>query len=266
MSELELTPDEMRDGVTGALLAARALAENEDWDAAAQTLRPLAEVAPGAIELWLQIALWQQRDGHHDVASQTLRHALQLNAEREAQHVLPLWQALGDLHFETQDWAACIDACRAVLKIAPRAHWTWEMLAASLAHESRFDEAIEAVQRVLILSPRDPLHRMRLGSLLQAQGKSGEAVREFEIVLATAPDTSFAQDAEAAIEALDRAQIQQVLLRAGEQRAFGLHLERDLDGTLDDNAFYLSENGRETLRQMVWDGSDAPDTKRTYLH
>ena len=107
---------------------------------------------------------------------------------------------------------------------------------------------------------------MRLASLLQAEGKNGEAVREFERVLAMAPNSMFGTDAEAAIEALDRAQIQQILLRAGEQRIFGLYLERDMDTTLDENAFYLSENGRETLRQMVWDGGldEAPAPPRMH--
>ncbi len=251
----------MAESLNEILDVARELAERDEWAMAAQLLRPVAEAAPGALELWLQIAQWETRDARPKDAQKTLRYALECHDETHADkaHALPLWKALAENLYETQDWAQTREVCEHILEIAPHPmrgmHNVRDMLATSLAHEGEFEAAIEEVRRVLILSPRDPLHRMRLASLLQAQGQSGEAVREFEYVLALAPDSMFASDAEAAIESLDRAQIQQILLRAGEQRIFGLHLERDMEATLNESAFYLSESGRETLRQMVWDGS-----------
>lgn len=141
-----------------------------------------------------------------------------------------------------------------------REHELLEMLATARAHEGRFEEAGDAMRSLLNLSPRDPLHRMRLASLLQSHGALGEASREFERVLESVPGTFFAQDAEAALDMLDKAQIQQILMRAGEQRSFGLRLERDLEGTLETHSFYLSESGRESLRQMIDDGR--PDLSR----
>ena len=69
------------------------------------------------------------------------------------------------------------------------------------------------------------------------------------------PDAPFASDAREAIETLDRLQTSQVLLMAAEHMMFRLELERDPRATLDDNGFYLSENGFESLRQML-PGSD----------
>ena len=261
----------MAESLNEILDVARELAERDEWALAAQMLRPIAESAPDALELWLQIAQWETRDARPKDAQNTLRHALECNDQiQDEARALPLWKALAENSYESQQWAQTREVCEHILEIvsdsARGLHNVRDMLATSLAHEGEFEAAIDEVRRVLMLSPRDPLHRMRLASLLQAQGQSGEAVREFERVLIMAPDSMFASDAETAIEALDRAQIQQILLRAGEQRIFGLYLERDMDSTLDENAFYLSESGRETLRQMVWDGSsdDTPTPPRMH--
>ncbi len=250
---------------------ARELAARDEWALAAQLLRPIAEAAPDALELWLQIAQWETRDARPQDAHDTLRHALECNEEiHDDARILPLWKALAENLYEAQQWNETRKVCEFILALEPHSarglHNVRDMLATSLAHEGEFEKAVDEVRRVLQLSPRDPLHRMRLASLLQAQGKNGEAVREFERVLAMAPDSMFANDAETAIEVLDRMQIQQILLRAGEQRIFGLYLERDMDSTLDENAFYLSESGRETLRQMVWDGGldEAPAPPRMH--
>ncbi|HEX8833503.1 MAG TPA: hypothetical protein VF719_04845, partial [Abditibacteriaceae bacterium] len=98
------------------------------------------------------------------------------------------------------------------------------------------------------------LHRLKYATLLQLQGNSGEALREFQRVLATYPDAPFSSEANDAIEILDNMQIQQVLLRAAEQDGFRLQLQHEFENTLQEFGFHLSENGRETLRYMLGDG------------
>jgi hypothetical protein len=44
------------------------------------------------------------------------------------------------------------------------------------------------MQELLQMSPRDPLHRLRYATLLQLQGRSGDALREFQLVLQLYPD------------------------------------------------------------------------------
>jgi tetratricopeptide (TPR) repeat protein len=260
---------------------ARDLGQAERWAEAAALLLPLAEALPGAVELWLQAAQWQQAAGDSVAAHATLRHAIAVNAGRHAIS-FALWHALARHLFEAQDWAGATNACQAALALAPRRaakslfdsdvspgesgagrlreHELLEMLATTLAHQGQFEAAVEAMRALLALSPRDPLHRMRLASLLQTGGALGEAAREFERVGELAPGTFFAQDAESSLEVLDRAQIQQILLRAGEEGDFGLRLERDMEETLWNHAFHLSESGRESLRQIIDDGR--PDLSR----
>jgi tetratricopeptide (TPR) repeat protein len=252
---------------------ARELGGREQWTAACEVLRPLAQAALGASELWLQIAQWEKLDGRLSDAQATLRHALQLNAGRD-EVCVTLWQGLVEATAEASEWSGCIEACGEALKVSRRLraasrqreaydgrdHRILEIMATACAHEGRYDEAVAVVRELLKASPRDPLHRMRLGSLLQASGRIGDASREFELVTHLAPGTAFGNDAETALDLLEKSQIQQILMRAGEERAFGWHLERDLEGALADHAFYLSDSGMETLRQMIEDGRPSLST------
>ena len=111
----------------------------------------------------------------------------------------------------------------------------------------------EAMARLLLISPRDPLHRLKLATLLQLQGQLGASSREFQRVLETHGDFPFAADAADAVEALDRLQTQQILMMAAEQNHFRLKLERQFDTALAEGGFHLSEAGRESLRHMVAD-------------
>lgn len=172
-----------------------------------------------------------------------------------AAEAVAAWKSEAESHFKAQAWPECIDACRSLLKLDPRHHFAQETLATALLQTGQVDEAIRAVERLLEISPRDPLHRLRLATLLQMQGRHGESLREFERILAMYPDASFTDDARTAIENLDRLQTQQILLLASEQDQFRWRLERDPAGALEATNFHLSENGFESLRQMI-PGSD----------
>lgn len=162
-----------------------------------------------------------------------------------------LWRDRAESHLKEQAWDECVDACRKLLQIVPRHHFAQETLATALLHLGKPDEAIRVVKRLLEISPRDPFHRLRVATLLQMQGQHGESLREFERIAAMYPDAPFAQDAQEAIENLDRLQTSQILLMAAEQDEFRWQLERDPITTIQESGFYLSENGVDTLRQMI---------------
>jgi len=115
----------------------------------------------------------------------------------------------------------------------------------------RVEEASDAVARLVELSPRDPFHRLRLATLLQMRGKHGDSLREFERVALMYPDEPFAGDAREAVENLDRLQTSQIFLMASEQLPFRWLLERDLAKALEESGFCLSENGLDSLKQMI---------------
>jgi cytochrome c-type biogenesis protein CcmH/NrfG len=226
-------------------------ASREALTEAADALRKAAELEPHNIERWIRIARWQRQNGDSSAAQSTLEAAIAANRQAET---LPLWLALAELQLQSQQWEACIASCRAALQLHPRDHFALEMQATALLHNGDMDASLRLVEQLLRLSPRDPLHRMRLATLLQIQGRAGEALREWETVTAMYPDSPFSSEAEEAIDMLDRAQIHHVLLRAADERHFAWQLQRDIDTTLEDNNFYLSDGGMETLRQLIWDG------------
>lgn len=172
---------------------------------------------------------------------------------------LEAWRASAESLMKDQRWDKCIEACQKVLELEPRNHFAQETVATALLQMGQVDEAVIAVARLLEISPRDPLHRLRLATLLQMQGRNGEALHQFERILVMYPDAPFAEDARNAVENLDRVQTQQILLMAAEQDDFRWMLERDPANALASNHFKLSENGYESLRQMI-PGADEDST------
>ena len=111
------------------------------------------------------------------------------------------------------------------------------------------------MRALLTISPLDPLHRLRLATLLQLQGKLGEATREFERTIEMHGHMPIVAEAYGALENLERMQTQQVLMLASERLDFRRLLETDIIEALDSLGFYLSEGACESLQHTIWDGS-----------
>ncbi len=150
-----------------------------------------------------------------------------------------------------QNWPACLKACRALLKAAPRHHYALETLATAQMQLGQMSEATATVERLVEVSPRDPFHRLRYATLLQMQGRHGDSTREFELVARMYPDEPFSDDARDAVENLEKLQTSQIFLMAAEQLPFRWLLERSPEQALEENGFYLSENGLDSLKQMI---------------
>lgn len=280
------------------------LADEKQLAVAAQLLLQIARENPQDATRWLQVARWQRDARDFSAALETLQSALEIfdrNAPDESSQqatndtksaaktaransskadessisstrsaefraLETLWLALSETQAEAQNWNECVAACRSLLHIAPRHHAAREILSTALLHIEQLPEAESVLRELLVLSPRDPLHRLKLATLLQMQGKSGQALREFERVVETYPEAPFAGEAEEAIELLDNLQMQQLLMRAGEQPFFRLQMQTELDETLRENGFHLTDEGRESLRHMMSDGRLAPAPERVRLH
>lgn len=156
-----------------------------------------------------------------------------------------------EARLQAQDWEECIEACRTLLARDARHHFAQEALSTALMQLGRVEDAGDAVARLVELSPRDPFHRLRLATLLQMRGRHGESLREFERVALMYPDEPFSGDARDAVENLDRLQTSQIFLLAAEQLPFRWTLERDPVLALEENGFHLSENGLDSLKQMI---------------
>ena len=232
---------------------AKSLAEQEQWQEAAHTLERAAKSAPAEVWRWKLITEWHLRSGDNKAAIHSLENALKLNQTAAQSVKIELWLALAEAHLSAQNWKEGAGACGEILRLDAHHHSALELLATVHLQTNELENAVDVMEQLLAISPRDPLHRLKLATLLQLQGKLGEASLEFQRVLELYPGMPFTEDASDAVEALDRLQTQQILMLAAEQNSFRLHLERHFDRALLDSGFYLSESGRESLRHMVSD-------------
>lgn len=245
---------------TAAENQAHDLAGQELWREAATKLLRVAKAEPGDTQRWLQIANWQRRGGDAKAAVQTLETALRLNSQtldnpQRAKDSIALWLALAESQFEAQNWELCISASNMLLQLSPAHHAALELQATALLQLSRPAEAEIAIRALLSISPLDPLHRLRLATLLQLQGKLGEATREFERTIEMHGNLPIVAEAHGALENLERMQTQQVLMLASERFDFRRLLETDMAEALESLGFYLSESAYESLQHTIWDGS-----------
>lgn len=250
---------------------AHILAEREQWREAACELLRVAKAEPRDAARWLQIAHWQRQSGDITAAAKTLETALKLNSNRKSsplkeQDSIALWLALAEAQLESQKWQACITSCQAILGFSENHHYALEILATALIQGGDPLAAEKVMRELLVRSPLDPLHRLRLGTLLHIQGKLGEATREFERVINLPYGESVAGEVSETLENLEQMQIQQVLIMASERLEFRRELETDMEAALDSLGFYLSENGRETLQHTLWDGAHPEAEETPRLH
>ena len=244
---------------------ANSLAASGNYLGAGTTLSVIAELNPSDSQRWTQAAEWLAQGGAADKAVRVLQTGVRLNEKNvETRH--RLMQALAEHHLGMQRWVEATEVSRQLLRENPRHHGGLELLATALLQTNNLPEAVQAIQALLRLSPRDPLHRLKLATLYQLQGRLGDAMHEFQRVLETQGGFPFTHDALEAIESLDRLQTQQILMMATERGAFRLKLERDFDNALFENGFQLSEFARESLRNMVADltPADRPAPPRTH--
>lgn len=231
---------------------------------AAKLWEKLAQREPQNFSFWLNASVsWREADKDNE-AMRVLESAQQHDwPEREAARI---WEAVSDIHGAARRWDECIAASRKALELDSRLHMAREMLASALLQSGHIEEASHAMRELLQSSPFDPLHRLRYATLLQLQGRSAEALQEFSRVAQMHPDAPFAEEARDACEAIDNAQIQHILMRASETPAFRLALHREMETTLQEGGFFLSENGRESLKNLLSDGRIETELKAPRIH
>ena len=193
-----------------------------------------------------------------------LLHGIELLADNDAARA-EIWALLAEVEGEAQRWRECIAACDEALQIAPRHHAALEMRAAALLHSGDIEGSAATLEKLLRVSPRDPLHRLKYATLLQLKDETARAAQEFERVLRSHPDAPFAEEAHAALELLDNIQGHHAMMRAGIDIEFRRALETDVDAALESGGLYLSETARESLRQNLADGR-VQQEKKIFVH
>jgi cytochrome c-type biogenesis protein CcmH/NrfG len=139
---------------------AKALADREQWDAAALTMKRAAFAAPHETARWKLVAEWQMRGGDLKAAIRTLEDGLKLNSNNAPAEQISLWLALAEAHLSAQNWELGAQACGEILRLDPRHHAALELLATAYLQTNDLESAVTVIEQLLAISPRDPLHRL----------------------------------------------------------------------------------------------------------
>jgi tetratricopeptide (TPR) repeat protein len=125
-----------------------------------------------------------------------------------------------------------------------------DSLAFIYIQQERFQDALPLILRALRIAPMDPLLQFKLAAVYQQLGKFADAAQAFRKVIALAPGTDLAEDAQELLDLMDSQQLEQVITLCMEDPVFRISLMRDPKGTLEARGFALSEASMEIVVNM----------------
>ncbi len=148
-----------------ALLGAARALENEDPPQAAALVKRLLEINPSSVDAQVFLAAQATDVDHRAEAREHLKQALTINPSS-----LDVHTALAAMAFVQDNHAEFESEVAKVLAIAPTYGDVYRTTGEALAHNYRFDEAVEMTRRALALTPRDPQALADLGAQLLRTG------------------------------------------------------------------------------------------------
>jgi tetratricopeptide (TPR) repeat protein len=185
----------------GLLMAAGICEEQQDWRAAeryfARSLGTTTNVRP-----WLQYGDFLRERGRLREALSLADGAVALEPGSE-----PSWNLRGAVLAEMNDWAGAEKAFRRACRCDRRSADPWVNLGRLALRQNRPLEAGRHLERALAMNSGDATTRFQLARAWWLAGRSAEAIRELENVLAEAPTS-------------DRARLALEKARRGEATAF----------------------------------------------
>lgn len=153
------------------------------FDAAVDVYRRGLEYHPGEGILHARLGINLVRLGHLDGATQHLEAAL-----RSGQDTASVHYALASLASRRGAWAEVETRSRRALELDPSLSGAWNLLAASLEEQGRFDQALSAYGAALEQDPENWQAEYNRGLLLVRGQRYGLASESFGRVLGIRPD------------------------------------------------------------------------------
>jgi tetratricopeptide (TPR) repeat protein len=191
-------------------------------------------------------------------ASRWLNRAIALRPE-----CTDLREALYEAYQEQGLYTEAEKEAETLVRLEPRSSYGLDLLAFAYYQQGKWPEAIRVLGRLIRLEPAEPYHHFKLALLLQHKGEVSRAMREYQRALELEPGRELSQIVQEAIFALDTLQIQQLVMRAAEDRLFRHKLARDAAATVGEYGYHLSEMALEGVRAVDWDSygeaSGSPD-------
>ena len=207
----------------------------------------VADLRPNDPLAFLRLGLLLREARQVEPAVRALRRAAALNPDlRDSREALLATLLDGGRYEEITTEA------RALLQVAPRSVFARDILSIAYLQLGQLDNALRTVGELIMLDPRSPDHFMKRAMLLHQKGNAAGAIRDYERVLAMAPEDSEAYEAAASnLSAIDDDNLRQIAMLAGEDRLFAMRLYRDSTEAYRERGFHLSEEGTARLKHFA---------------
>ncbi len=176
------------------------------------------------------------------------------------------YEALAEVYLDTARYDDAVREGRAVLKMVPNSIPARHILSAAYFQMGLIGKALDITQEMVRLAPLDPISHYKNGMLLQQHGNWRSALDEFMLAVRISPDESIErQEAEAAIEALDRMQMSMLLSLAEDDRLFQVRLARNAVEASQERGFYLSPEASLYVQHVAIEQVESAQIFRTSL-
>lgn len=251
----------------------------EQFDEARDLSLDALTIDPSALGSWHHLAYAEYRLEHLDEAVRALEHAVEL-APTDLESIMRLAGTLRDCErireaivcLETflravpgeeealtlmtellqQDSAApeLIPHAHRLLLANPRDTVALDLLAWGGFQQARFNIALGALRRLVVLEPTQSYHWFKLGMVYQALGNLEQAMASYLRALGLSENSDIHKATMEAVSLLDQVQLEQVFRRAAGDPEFRYRLRVAPDRTLRAIGFLLSPVGLEMLHTM----------------
>jgi tetratricopeptide (TPR) repeat protein len=181
-----------------------------------------------------------------------------VHAFRRASGLNPLFpdphEALAEAYLDAAHYDEAIKESKALLRLVPNSLPARDILSAAYMQKGQIEKALRVTSEMVRLSPLDAMSHYKRGLLHRQRSAWREALEEFSIAAEIAPVGSIERgEAEAAIEALDRHQISEILLLASEDRLFQMRLSRNVQEAIQERGYHVSSEAQSFLQRAATD-------------
>lgn len=107
---------------------------------------------------------------------------------------------------QSYDWKGALESCREVLEHDPNHLGALEVSAQALWFAGRYEEVVDATNRLLMLNPLEPGYRYTRGMALMTLGQLSRAADDFRQAIAQSNNPHFILQVQGALMAIEEYQ------------------------------------------------------------
>lgn len=200
------------------------------------------EQIPDSPTLWLSLGQLQRNLGQFREALKSFDQVLKLGYDSPL-----LREAMAQIFSEIGLMDKALEHVLKGLEQDPENPNLLDLLAFIYLQKGEVREALQVMQRLARMIPTDPVIQFKLATLHHQLGNYAQAVSAYRMTITRAPGTDLAREAQHALKALDRHQLEQVFMLSMEDPIFRAKLIRNPQKALREKGFLLSESSLEVI-------------------